>query len=352
MTVLRGTRPGSSGIRGISSQKRYLELDDLSESERKSKCLELVETLVGGIAQKIKLSWDEIIFSCPLDDGMHWRGDRIPSASLNWRKLTFYCHVCNRGMGIIDFITETTPMSRAEAFHWVMDGCSGTNPYQYNETPEPQSYHSLDELVPLVGPPHPYLLDRGVPVANIIKHLVGYDSATDCIVIPVFWQGDLVGWQTRPVDDTNITESRPKYMCSAGMKRGRVLYNRDDWHRGWHTVVVESSLTVVAKSHMEFNFVATMGGPTRGQMEIMREIVDSETPVILAYDNDPAGWNDTMQVGNFLSGDDGVLVALNEFDLDEMIDDDLYEVLETAIPYQEWFESVYPQRVAAMKKTA
>jgi DNA primase len=254
-------------------------------------------------------------------------------------------------MGIIDFITETTPMSKAEAFHWLMDDCDGSNPYHYNETPEPQSHLSLDVLVPFMSPPHPYLLDRGIPVDNIVKHVVGYDSATDCIVIPVFWQGDLVGWQTRPVDDADISESRPKYMCSAGMKRGRLLYNRDDWHRGWCTVVVESPLTVVAKSHMQFNFVATMGGPTRGQMELMKDIVEGEGSIILAYDNDPSGWNDTMQVGNFL-GRDGVLVALNEVDLDEMTDADLYEVLEDPMPYQEWFELVYPAKVAAIKESA
>ena len=186
-------------------------------------------------------------------------------------------------------------------------------------------------LVPFVGPPHPYLLERGIPFENIVKHVVGYDAQTDTIVIPVFWQGDLVGWQTRPVDDANITDGRPKYMCSAGMKRGRVLYNRDDWHRAWSTVVVESPLSVVAKSHLDFNFVATMGGPTRGQMEMMRDIVDCEASIILCYDNDPSGWNDTMIVGNFLT-DDGVYVALNEVDLDEMTDDELYEVLEDRYP--------------------
>ena len=80
------------------------------------------------------------------------------------------------------------------------------------------------------------------------------------------------------------------------MKRGRVLYNRDDWHRGWYTVVVESPLTVVAKSHLEFNFVATMGGPTRGQMEFMKDIVEGEGSIILAYDNEPSGWNDTKRL--------------------------------------------------------
>ena len=332
-------------VRGIRGQKRELELDDLSEEERKQKCLELVETFVGGITQKIKISWDEIIFSCPLDDGLHWRGDRKPSARLNWRKLTFFCSTCNRGMGIIQLIAETTPMSRAEAWHWMMDDCDGSNPYQYNETPEPQSIHSLDELWPFMGPPHPYLVSRGIPVENIVKHVIGYDSATDCIIIPVFWQRDLVGWQTRPVDDANITDDRPKYMCSKGMKRGRVLYNGDDWERGNWTVVVESPLSVVAKSHLEcYDFVATMGGPARGQLELMVEI----PALILFYDDDPAGWNHTLTAGDFLDGKTNVFVAVASADPDEIPDDELYEILYASIPYREWRESVYPQRVRAM----
>ena len=109
-------------------------------------------------------------------------------------------------------------------------------------------------------------------------------------------------------------------------------------------MVVESPLTVVAKSHLDFNFVATMGGPTRGQMEIMREIEQCEGSIILAYDNDPAGWNHTVIVGNFLGADADLFVALNEVDLDEMTDADLYEVTPTSAAThgasQVWLRSV------------
>ncbi len=240
-------------------------------------------------------------------------------------------------MGIIQFITEVTSMTKAEAWHWMMDDCDGSNPYQYNETPKPQTIYSLDELVPFVGPPHPYLLDRGIPVDNIVKHVIGYDSATDCIVIPVWWQGDLVGADTtsgrcqhhRQQAEVHVQSRHEAWPCALQPRRlaSRLVH-------GCSRV----ALTLVAKSHLDFNFVATMGGPTRGQMEIMREIEQAEGSIILAYDNDPAGWNDTVIVGNFLGGDADVYVALNEIEVDEMTDADLYEVLEDPMPYGEWLK--------------
>ena len=167
MTFVRGTR--SSGTRGFSAGQKPLSLELLDDEDRKKKCAELLDDLGLGFPGW-KLRWDEFTFRCPLEIGnMHMRGDRRPSAQLNWRKLAFYCHICNRGMGIIQFITEVTSI-KAEAVAWMMKDVDPGHESRHIETPEPQTIHSLDELVPFVGPPHPYLLERGIPFDNIVKH--------------------------------------------------------------------------------------------------------------------------------------------------------------------------------------
>src|SRR5665213_3157593 len=111
MTFVRGIKGGRKPVASLAL---------LDDEERKKKCAELLDDLGLGFPGW-KLRWDEFTFRCPLEEGnMHWRGDRRPSASLNWRKLAFYCHVCNRGMGIVNFITEVTAMTKAEAFAWLL----------------------------------------------------------------------------------------------------------------------------------------------------------------------------------------------------------------------------------------
>lgn len=316
--------------KGFTGRPPLPSLDCLDVEARRVKCLELLDLI--GVGQ-YKARWGELIFRCPLPDGNHLRGDRNPSANLNWSKLLFACHVCG-GSGIIAFIQRMTGMSKREAFQWLLHDVDGSKHYVMPDI-EPQSHHELAELMPFMCPPHPYLLNRGIPYDNIVKHLVGYDSTADCIIIPVFWQQDLIGWQTRPVDDANITDSRPKYMCSTGMKRGRVLYNGDVWRDT--TVVVESPLTVVAKSHLDehdYAFVATMGGPTQHHLELLADC----DPLTLWYDADDAGRHYTKLIGDALQTKTDVFVAQNPsgLDADELDDATVIDILENPVPYEKW----------------
>ncbi len=55
---------------------------------------------------------------------------------------------------------------------------------------------------------HPYLTEfRGIPIANIENHQVGYDADTNRIVFPNYWRGELIGWQTRRI----VNDGSPKY---------------------------------------------------------------------------------------------------------------------------------------------
>jgi len=57
----------------------------------------------------------------------------------------------------------------------------------------------------------------------------------DRIIVPIYWDGELVGWQTRAVGE----DSGLKYYTMPGLKKGRILYNGDRAKRHATGVLVE-----------------------------------------------------------------------------------------------------------------
>lgn len=337
-------------------RRQIRSTEGLNEDDRHEKCLELLAEL--GI-EVYSDSNGELTFSCPLDNGMHRRGDRNPSFGLNWRRPggpLFYCHGCGEHGGFVELVMTTTGRSRDAAWTFILDGVSPHSPsYVAPRRYEPQSRHEVSELEPFYVRRHSYLRERGLPEANLVKHEVGYDPVSTRIVIPVFeietitnkatdrvtTQRNLLGWQTRRIMESDGT---PKYLTSKGLKIGQVLYNADRFHDPdrWRgllgTVVVESPLSVVAKSHLDevgYGFVATFGAPSKTQLRLLANLYD---PVILWFDSDPAGVQDTLSAGEALQGKTNVYVVVNPYqvDVDELPDETVIDLLEEAIPYAEW----------------
>lgn len=337
------------------SKRSSRSLNDLNEDDRREKCLALLDELE--VEAQINERTGELTFSCPLPNGLHRKGDRNPSAGLNWLKLTFNCFGCNESMGILDFITNTTNRTRAQAMDFMMDGAVARQPgYVAPRRYEPQTKHDLSELERFYERRHSYLRERGLPEANLAKHEIGYDPISTRVVIPVFQieetydkargiegtKRNLLGWQTRRIMESDGT---PKYLTSKGLKIGQVLYNADRFHdvdrwRGLEAiVVVESPLSVVAKSHLDeqgYCFVATFGAPSKTQCRQLANLYD---PVVLWFDSDPAGVQDTLTAGEALQAQKvNVFVVVNpyEVDVDELPDETVIDLLEGAIPYEEW----------------
>lgn len=151
---------------------------------------------------------------------------------------------------------------------------------------------------------HPYLTEfRRISIDNIVRHSVGYGTiriklgendfvASERIIIPHFWHGQLVGWQSR-----RLTEDRtPKYAATPGFPRDTTLFNFDP--RAERVVVVEAPISVIANSHVA-QFTATFGSAvTPTQLDLLAQ---HRGDFILWFDNDPAGWKATEEVGEWLS---------------------------------------------------
>lgn len=256
----------------------------------------------------------ELTHSC----AMPFHDDRNPSASLNWEKLGYKCFSCGSGGGLLWFISVIRGGEVEDARSWLEkeSGISGgdydvTNLLAYLDalSADPvREVRSIPRFSPRALEPwaitHPWLTDplseggRGIPEANVERMQVGYaekypmgkDPVTDKprptserIVVPHFWQGSLVGWQSRRL----ANDGTPKWLSTPDMPKDFTLYGDHEALAPSDTlVVVESPMTVLRHCH-HLPMAATFGADvTDRQVRLMAPY----ERVILWMDNDDAGW--------------------------------------------------------------
>lgn len=316
----------------------------LPDSEKHRLCVGLL-TEFG--ARNVRESGDELIHSCPLPFGSHRNGDQNPSASLNWRKLTFHCLGCGSGGGLLWFIAVMRGTGGTDARRWLGEqtGIGGVqdlsaligfldalaNPDSVTAAPMPRYDRRILEPWQQI---HPYLTEvRGIPEANVIAHNVGWDG--ESIILPHFWDGDLVGWQARRL----LASAGPKYKSTPEFPRDRTLFCYRPKQR---VVMVESPMSVVARSH-QAHLEATFGASvTFKQMHLIVQ----HPEIVLWFDNDEAGWSATEKVGAWLMERTSKLwVVDNPFNADpaDLDDATFSELLATrVVPFVLWSRPVHP----------
>ena len=284
----------------------------------------------------------EIVHSCCLPFGGHSNGDRNPSASLNYDKLTYICRSgCGSG-GLLWFIGVCRGTDAKSVRKW-LGQTSGTTEdslarlVDFIATAYEASRES-DNPIPIYSPKvlepwawvHPYLTEiRGIRVENIVDCQVGFDQTDGRIVVPHFWRGNLVGWQKRRL--TN--DGGPKWQSSPDFPKARSLFRlpqRDDT-----PVVVEAPLSVVAKHHVVSGMTATFGAQVSDQQVRLLSRYDT---VVLWYDNDPAGWEATTRTADGLAGSCVVKVVDSPYAADpaDVDDETAMWLVANAVPYPLW----------------
>lgn len=238
----------------------------------------------------------ELICRCP----MPWHNDNSPSASLNYKKLAFNCFSCGSHGGLLWFISSCRDNSTGkQARDWV-EGRVGLGQnsdfdldallnvldaiFEHKSAgPDPIPVYSKDVLKPWRYI-HDYLTDvRKIPEDTIIKMKCGWDPDKDRIVIPHFWKGDLVGWQSRRLRK----DGTPKYLSTAEFPRDRTLYNAQNGGDEL-AVVVEAPMSSLRHLHHMPEIKGTFGSEvTDAQVRLL-----SKYPrIVLFPDPDSAGWN-------------------------------------------------------------
>lgn len=286
----------------------------------------------------------EIIHSCVLPFGLHAHGDAHASASLNYLKLVYNCLGCGCSGGLLWFVSTCRGTSGAQTRQWLLEKATVSIDdipafLAYLDTvynPERPEADPLPRYSPRVLDPwrfiHPYLTEiRLIPIENLRRFDIGYGIIeitptllSERIIIPHYWRGELVGWQSRRI----ANDGTAKYMNTEGFPKAQTIYNYDPHQPA---MVVEGALSVLAhpdEPHMESTFSAEV---TNRQVRLLAE----HPKVTLFFDNDSAGWKATFRVGEALLAYTEVEVVDNPYNADAADMGDDYREL-PRVPFSVW----------------
>jgi hypothetical protein len=347
----------------------FFEAAMLDDRTKEELCRELLSEF--GVSHIRKTDRGELIHSCCLPFGGHKNGDRNPSASLNYQKLTYRCLGCGGGGGLLWFIAVCQGVDGVQARRW-LEGQTGTGQQVMDLSKLLQILngffdHATEEIqqVPVFPDAtlkpwtwevfHPYLTEgvpeigfkgRGIPESTLKHFKVGYaeeysmgfhtgpdgelipNPPQERIVIPLWWQDKLVGWQARRLNRGD----EPKYKNSQDFPRDKVLYN---YRPGEPMVLVESPMSVLRHYHVHQGLVASFGAAiSKKQLSLLGKA----NPLIIWMDNDKAGWDATQHVIEELSRSTSIFVVENPYDADpaDLDEETVDHLIKTATPWALW----------------
>lgn len=288
----------------------YFEAALLPEASKRAMCEELLSEF-GASVRRINDKSGEMIHGCLVSPGLHTDQDRNPTASLNYLKLTYNCLGCGASGGLLWFIATCRDESSLDARRWLEKtaGLGGQvlelaamlrflDAIAARPANLPIPSYS-EKLLAAWDFKHPYFLEeRHITEEVLTKYRLGWDPRTDRVVLPHFWEGKLVGWQTRklpdewramPLEDDSPDmhsgmPNSPKYHSSPDFPKESTIYNHLPSMRA---VVTEAMLSVLRHEHA-YHAEAVFGAKVTDLQ--MRRLVKHDE-VVLWMDNDRAGWD-------------------------------------------------------------
>jgi hypothetical protein len=359
MTTFR--RGYQAAVSEAKEASPFFEFSLLPDAQKEDLCRALLAEF--GVSRITKNHKQELIHSCCLPNGMHKNGDRNPSAGLNFHRLTYKCLGCGSGGGLLWFIaTCRGDDDTAQARAWlaeqsglgqtVIDLDSILSMLDRMYAPESSGRAPIPRYDPAILTPwtwpvhHPYLTTgapefgvtgRNIPESTLDHFRVGYAEkyimgrhlpTQERIVIPHFWDGRLVGWQARRLNERD----EPKYKNSLDFPKDQTIFN---YQKGIRAIVVEAPMSTMRHYHhlpeMQATFSASL---TEFQLRLLQRMKE----LVLWFDNDPAGWKATRYVGEKLSPYLPVWVVDSPYAADPAdFPDDLADDLSSRpIPYVLW----------------
>lgn len=288
----------------------YFEAALLPEASKRAMCEELLSEF-GASVRRINDKSGEMIHGCLVSPDLHTDQDRNPTASLNYLKLTYNCLGCGASGGLLWFIATCRDESSLDARRWLEKtaGLGGQvlelaamlrflDAIAARPANLPIPSYS-EKLLAAWDFKHPYFLEeRHITEEVLSKYRLGWDPRTDRVVLPHFWEGKLVGWQTRklpdewramPLEDDSPDmhsgmPNSPKYHSSPDFPKESTIYNHLPSMRA---VVTEAMLSVLRHEHA-YHAEAVFGAKVTDLQ--MRRLVKHDE-VVLWMDNDRAGWD-------------------------------------------------------------
>lgn len=259
---------------------------------------------------------DNDIGYCLFPDN-HAHGDTTGKFAIEREERIYNCWACGGG-SLLSLAMELYGYDVDEATHWLSQFCESDKRTDAEFVEDfldafkdaerridtmPYFNDRVLERFPF-APPDEFLIERGLTNLNtILDYGVRYsdkirrpppvkgkfagddDYEGPGIVFPHYWQGRLVGWQTRWLDE-NRPEWIKKYTNTTDFPKETTIYGWDHCRTSEGVVVCESVPTVLFLASHGYSAVATFGSSVNdAQMRLLRRY----PVVVLAADNDPAG---------------------------------------------------------------
>jgi hypothetical protein len=245
---------------------------------------------------------------CPDLWGLHKNGDTTGKFAIKRDKKVYNCWVCGGG-SLLSLAMSFTGLDEQAATDWLHEFAS-------EDAVSDESF--LDEIDRLLyaeikrDPPMPYFNERVlaklrpayewghekgirpevIDICNVksdpeaVRRSSKGDYTGPAIVFPHYWEGRLVGWQSRWLDE-NRPKWIPKYTNTSDFPRDNTLYNYEREYFSEEVVVCESVPTVLVLASYGIPAICTFGSNvTERQMRLMRLCVKG---LVIAPDNDEPG---------------------------------------------------------------
>lgn len=250
--------------------------------------------------------------------GLHTHGDTTGKLSFNREKRVWGCWVCGGG-SLLDFAMHAKNLDSEEATHWIHQFAEGESKSEVTGGLRARIWaeKEKDEPLPFFNPNvldrwehyHPWFAERGISETTAEVYRLRYNPdavkrppagkededmfVSPAVILPHFWKGQLVGWQTRWLDER--PKWVPKYTNTSSFPAATTIFNYDRTLLAKSKVViVESVPTVLWLESIGVPAVATFGDSvSEKQMQYLRRY---EQGVIISADADKASlkWRDEL----------------------------------------------------------
>lgn len=220
-----------------------------------------------------------IMIGCPYHD------ESEPSLAVYLDNLTFYCFGCKKWGRYEELLARLLNKDPIEVFAYYNKRISTVDySASFQFVPAMSTYEILPYLLLNRHFANSYLRYRGIK--NPEEFNCGYDSLSKRLTIPVYFEEELVGFESRALRKDDPHKYKAHYF-----EKGNYIYGWDflDWSLNY-LIIVESSISVMyLKNTFGWsNCISFMGTVLSAKR---KELIDSFNPqnIYVWFDNDLAG---------------------------------------------------------------